>query len=49
MKETLAKSLEGEDLLENHMATQSNILACVILWTEEPGELLSIDSQKGCT
>ena len=28
------------------MATHSSILACEIAWTEEPGELQSIGSQK---
>ena len=34
MKETQVQSLSGEDLLEKEMATQSNILAWEIPWTE---------------
>ena len=30
-----------EDPLEKEMATQSSILACKVLWTEEPGGLQS--------
>ena len=36
MRETQVQSLSGEDPLENEMATQSNILAREIPWTEEP-------------
>ena len=32
--------------LEKEMATQSNILAWRILWTEEPGGLRSMGSQR---
>ena len=35
-----------EDPLEEGMATHSSILAWKILWTEEPGRLLSIGSQR---
>ena len=38
--------LGGEDALEEEMATHSSILACRSLWTEEPGRLQSIRSQK---
>ena len=38
--------LDGEDPLEEEMATQSNILAWEISWTEEPGELQSLESQR---
>ena len=34
------------DPLEEGMATHSNILAWRIPWTEEPGELQSIELQK---
>ena len=34
MQETQVQSLSGEDLLEKEMATQSNILAWEIPWTE---------------
>ena len=36
----------GEDALEEGMATPSSILAWRIPWTEEPGRLQSIVSQK---
>ena len=42
MKETSFQSLGWEDLLEEGMATHSNILAWRISWTEEPGVLQSI-------
>ena len=32
--------------LEKEMATHSSILACIIPWTEELGELQSMGSQK---
>ena len=35
-----------EDLLEKEMATHSSILAWRISWTEEPGGLQSVGSQK---
>ena len=39
-----------EDPLEEGMATYSSILAWRILWTEEPGGLWSIGSQRiGCS
>ena len=46
MKETQVQSLGGEDLLEKGMATHSSILAWRIPWTEEPGRLQSIGSQR---
>ena len=36
MQETWVRSLGQEDPLEKGVATHSNILACRILWTEEP-------------
>ena len=39
-------SLGREDPLEKEMATHSNILAWEIPWTEEPGELQSMESQR---
>ena len=42
MWETQVQSLGWEDLLEKGMATYSGILAWRILWTEEPGGLLSM-------
>ena len=35
-----------EDPLEKEMATHSSILACRIPWTEEPGGLQSMGSQR---
>ena len=37
--ETWVRSLGREDPLEKEMATHSSILACRILWMEEPGGL----------
>ena len=39
-------SLGWEDLLEKGMATHSSILAWAIPWTEEPGGLESMGSQR---
>ena len=39
-------SLGQEDLLEEETATHSSILAWRIPWTEEPGRLQSIGSQR---
>ena len=39
-------SLGREDPLEEEMATHSSILAWRIPWTEEPGGLQSIASQR---
>ena len=39
-------SLAWEDPLEEGMATNSSILAWRIPWTEEPGELQSVASQR---
>ena len=40
------QSLGGEDHLEKGMATHSSILAWRIPWTEEPGGLQSVESQR---
>ena len=45
-QETRVLALGGEDPLKEEMATYSSILAWKILWTEEPGELWSIGSQR---
>ena len=45
-QQTQVQSLGWEDLVEEEMATHSNILAWRILWTEEPGRLQSIGSQR---
>ena len=39
-------SLSGEDPLDKEMATCSNILAWKIPWTEDPGGLESLGSQR---
>ena len=46
MQETLVQSLGWEDPLEEGMATHSSILAWKIPWTEEPGRLQSMGSQR---
>ena len=45
-QEMLVQSLGWEDLLEEEMATHSNILAWRIPWTEEPDRLQSMGWQK---
>ena len=49
MQENRVQSLGREDLLEKEMATHSSILAWEIPWTEEPGRLQSMESQKSQT
>ena len=46
MWETWVRSLGREDPLEKEMATHSSILAWRIPWTEEPGGLQSMGSQR---
>ena len=46
MQETWVRSLGQEDALEEGMATHSSILAWRIPWTEEPGGLQSMGSQR---
>ena len=46
MRETQVQSLGQEDPLEKEMATHSSILSWRIPWTEEPGGLESMGSQK---
>ena len=46
MQETWVRSLGGEDPLEKGMATHSSALAWRIPWTEEPGRLQSVGSQR---
>ena len=43
------RSLILKDPLEEGMATHSNILAWRIPWTEEPGGLWSVESQRDTT
>ena len=49
MQEMWVRSLGQEDPLEKEMATHSSILAWEIPWTEEPGGLPSMESQKSQT
>ena len=44
--ETRIQPLNQEDALERGMATHSSILAWRIPWTEEPGGLQSVESQR---
>ena len=46
VQETRVRSLGWEDPLEKEMATHSSILAWKISWTEEPGGLQSMGSQR---
>ena len=46
MQETWVRSLGGEDPLEKEMAIHSGILAWRIPWTEEPGGLQPMGSQR---
>ena len=43
---TQVRSLSQEDPLEEGMATHSSILSWRIPWTEEPGGLQSVGSQR---
>ena len=49
MQETWVRFLGQEDALEKEMATHSNILAWEFPWTEDPGGLQSVGSQKSQT
>ena len=46
MQEIWVRSLSQEDPLEKKMATHSSILAWETPWTEEPGGLQSMGSQR---
>ena len=46
MPETQVRSLGREDPLEKEMAIHSNTTAWKIPWTEEPGRLQSMGSQR---
>ena len=46
MQETWVQSLGQEDPLQKEMATNFSILAWRIPWTEEPGGLQSMESQR---
>ena len=49
MQEMQIRSLGQEDPLEKEVVAHSNILAWIILWTEEPGGLQSFGSQESDT
>ena len=49
MQKMRVRSLGQKDLLEEEMETHSSILAWRIPWTEEPGGLQSIGSQRDST
>ena len=46
MQKTQVGSLDREDPLEKGMATHSRFLAWRITWTEDPGRLQSMGSQR---
>ena len=46
VRETQVRSLGQEDPLEKAMATHFSILAWIIPWSEEPGRLQSMRSQR---
>ena len=46
VQETQVGSLNQEDLQEKEMATHSSVLAWRIPWTEEPGRLQFMGSQR---
>ena len=46
IQETWVQSLGWEDPWEKEIATHTSILAWSILWTEEPGSLQSMGSQR---
>ena len=49
MQETQVRSLGWEDTLERGMPTHSSTLSWRIAWTEEPGKLQSLRSQRDMT
>ena len=49
MQGTQVLSLDWEDPLEKEMANHSSIVAWKIPWTEEPGRLQSMGSQRDTT
>ena len=46
MQETQVRSLGKEDPLEKEIAIHSSTIAWKIPWTEEPGKLQSMGSQR---
>ena len=49
MRETWVRSLGQEDPLEKEMAPHSSTIAWKTPWTEEPGRLQSMGSQRDTT
>ena len=49
MQEMWVRSLGQKDPLEKEMTTHSSTHAWKVLWTEEPGRLQSMGSQKSQT
>ena len=47
VQETRVQSLGQEDPLEKGLATHSSMLAWRIPWTEEPGRMPAMGSQRG--
>ena len=45
-QETQVRALGWEDPLEKEMAIHSSTIAWKVLWTEEPGRLQSMGSQR---
>ena len=48
-QETQVQFLSREQPVEEEMGTHSRILACTILWTEEPSGLQSMGSKESDT
>ena len=46
VQDTWVRSLGWEDPMEKEMAAHSSIIVWKISWTEEPGELQSMGSQR---
>ena len=46
MQVTQIQSVSQEDPLKKRMAIDYSILACRIQWTEKPGRLQSMESQR---
>ena len=46
VQQTQVRSLGGEDPLEKGMTTHSSVLAGRIPWTEEPGRLQTMGSNR---
>ena len=46
VQDTQVQSLSWEDPLDKEMATHSSVLAWKVPWTEEPGGLQSMGSQR---